>query len=660
MRKTLLYRRDIDGLRAIAILAVIGYHLSPKYIKGGFVGVDIFFVISGFLITGIILAEIENGIFSFKTFYQRRIRRIFPTLILVLASILATAPLFLVPDTLARLGRHVVAGSLFSSNFLLWSEAGYFDGDSLLKPLLHLWSLGIEEQFYLLWPVTLWVIWKTRQKPVYFIAAIAAFSFALNIFFIRSDISHAFYAPWTRAWELMAGSLLAVKTRQEAPPAKSVFLPNNKNKLDNAASCLGLALIVIAIVFFDEKTPFPGWPALAPTIGAALIIAAGPMTWINRQLLSNRVAVFIGLISYALYLWHWPLLVYVNIYEPETVRLWHIFKFGAVGLAFILATLCYLYLEVPLRKLPLRTVSRVLVTLALITLIIGGATAFLPSMHPSNAGLTNFQTQISQDQLAESSAEKEFYREDLCFLKEPLSNDFAPACQAGGKPEMFLWGDSNAADLYWGLKGSVVDPDRHVSQYTMASCAPLIGFSANSSQCSSINTRILSRIRINKPDTIIISARWFTYIQEHDFIAALNKTIEAIKPETRTVVLVGPQVLFHDTPKSYFLPKPYLLSLRPQALSAQKGDLILISNSSLYALASIDQTLKNLAERQGIKYISLLSMACQDDRCPMVRIQDGAPKLLLWDATHLTRAGSSYYVNEAIAPVLQRSGFSTH
>jgi peptidoglycan/LPS O-acetylase OafA/YrhL len=203
------YRSDIDGLRAIAVLSVVGFHAFPSHIKGGFVGVDIFFVISGFLISTIIYGSLERGSFSFVEFYSRRIKRIFPALLLVLFTVLAAGWILLLPDEYKQLGKHVAGGAGFIANFVLWNESGYFDNAAETKPLLHLWSLGIEEQYYIVWPLFLWVIWKTRLNLLFLTIVATLASFAFNVSQISSDPVGTFYSPLTRFWELFVGSVLA-------------------------------------------------------------------------------------------------------------------------------------------------------------------------------------------------------------------------------------------------------------------------------------------------------------------------------------------------------------------------------------------------------------------------------------------------------------------
>ena len=344
---TLAYRRDIDGLRAIAVLAVIAFHAFPQILPGGFVGVDVFFVISGYLISGIILKSLRQGNFSLSEFYARRIRRIFPALLTVLIACLLMGWYVLLEDEFEQLGKHVAAGAAFVANFAFWSEAGYFDLNAELKPLLHLWSLGIEEQFYIFWPLLLLV---TYRKSIFSLtAAIAVAAFILNIGLTRSSAVAAFYFPFARAWELMLGALLAY-WREFGPP-RARWISDRRFKVElrdrNALAWIGVFGLLVSFVIVDRYSAFPGWWVVLPTLSAATLIAVGPATTFNKHVLANPIAVWIGLVSYPLYLWHWPLLSFVRIINAgKHLRL---LELVAVGSSFALAWATYRFIEQPVR-----------------------------------------------------------------------------------------------------------------------------------------------------------------------------------------------------------------------------------------------------------------------------------------------------------------------
>lgn len=339
------YRPDIDGLRAVAILSVLVFHAFPSALPGGFIGVDVFFVISGYLISSILLKNLGEGRFSLWHFYRQRAKRIFPALSIVLLAAFALGWNIFTKDEFKQLGLHMLASAAFVQNFALWNEAGYFNVASELKPLMHLWSLAIEEQFYVVYPLLLWALWRYKFRRTAVLLVLALLSFAVNIYYTRHDVTSAFFMPHARFWELLAGGLLAsVSTR---PGSLSSLLGDKPAWMAHTASLGGLALIVLGLAFIHEDLAFPGWYALSPVAGACLLIAAGPKGWVNAVVLSSRPAVWIGLISYPLYLWHWPILSYLNIMENGQLLVTH--RFVAMGLSIVLAWLTYRLLERPVR-----------------------------------------------------------------------------------------------------------------------------------------------------------------------------------------------------------------------------------------------------------------------------------------------------------------------
>jgi len=333
------YRPDIAGLRAVAVLSVVWFHAFGSSLSGGFIGVDIFFVISGFLISSIIFENLEQASFSFTTFYSRRVKRIFPSLLVVLIACYGFGWFVLLADEYKQLGKHVAGGAGFISNYLLWRESGYFDTAAESKPLLHLWSLAIEEQFYIFWPLLLAFAWKRHARFFTITALVAITSFAANLYLINRDPTAAFYFPISRFWELMIGCALAYITLHK---------PALIDRQRNLQSVAGFSLLIAGLLIIDEGRAFPGWWALLPTIGTFLIISAGPRTWLNHHLLSNRILVWFGLISYPLYLWHWPLLSFARIVEGGTPSA--ILTAIAVLAAILLSWLTYLLLELPIRR----------------------------------------------------------------------------------------------------------------------------------------------------------------------------------------------------------------------------------------------------------------------------------------------------------------------
>ena len=458
----LAYRPDIDGLRAVAVIPIVLFHAFPTAIRGGFVGVDIFFVISGYLITNIIACSFDRGGFSFADFYSRRIRRIFPALIVMLIACFGTGWFVLLADEYAQLGKHMLAAMGFVLNFVLLGEAGYFDVSAATKPLLHLWSLAVEEQFYLVWPALLLLTQRVRIDLRVTIAALGLLSFAANLFFAAASPVADFYRPVTRAWEFMAGAIL-------------VALPNRlTDRWRGRLSLFGLAALAVALFGPSQSDVYPGWWALAPVAGTVALIAAGPSTPINRDLLSHPLVVWFGLISYPLYLWHWPLLSYLSIIDtaepPATLR------FLAVIASVALAWLTYWLVEQPIRRQPRAPVLSAALcasmlaigTIGLVTDARDGFTARL------GHGLAFRIGPGYQALLASISSGKDFGRRQL--VPCGLTGFPAEQCRrdARGPATAIVFGDSKAEAIFPGLVRNS-PPGMAWMLVAHSACLPIIG-----------------------------------------------------------------------------------------------------------------------------------------------------------------------------------------
>ncbi|WP_417833956.1 acyltransferase family protein [Thalassospira xiamenensis] len=356
------YRAEIDGLRAFAVLSIVTYHAFPLWITGGFTGVDVFFVISGFLITSHIFEKLDSGTFSFFDFFQRRIRRIFPALILVMASSLVFGWFVLLDDEYAQLGKHVASGAAFIVNFVLANEVGYFDISGELKPMLHLWSLAVEEQFYIVWPLCLWFAWKKNFNLLTVTVIVLLISFFYNIILVSGNPTETFYWPFSRFWELMSGSVLAWCSLQSRKSLLSDKIANIKylghsiGKVNlilqgataiNVMSLLGFLLLAASVLLINNSLSFPSGWAFLPVLGTLFVLGGGDKAWLNRVFLMNPLAVWFGLISYSLYLWHWPILSYLHIIEDGTPNKY--VRIAAIIVAIFLAWVTYQFTEKPIR-----------------------------------------------------------------------------------------------------------------------------------------------------------------------------------------------------------------------------------------------------------------------------------------------------------------------
>ena len=453
------YRSDIDGLRAVAVLSVVAFHFFPTLLPGGFVGVDIFFVISGYLISLIIFQNLDSQCFSFVEFYARRINRIFPALLLVLIGSAAFGWPNLLADEYKQLGKHIAGGAGFVSNLVLMTEAGYFDVASETKPLLHLWSLGIEEQFYFLWPLLLWIAWRAKIKLHLVIFCAVCFSLFVSLSGITQDTVQAFYLPYTRFWELACGSALAwcelyrredlkrLKLHLDRILIKTIgckSLTNDGTVLANCLSLPGLCLIVISFFLINIRVEFPGaWPLL-PVIGAALIISGSNQSWINRVLLSNKIAVWIGLISYPLYLWHWPLYSFSRIIEGATPS--RSMRVVIFFISILFAWLSYRLLETPLRRIKDHNAKAVGLTVAMVVIGFSGYAIFSLQGLP----LREIAKQYRDFQY-EAQIKDGYQACDIADLRKNGIDLYYCFRHTINRPNSVIIGDSHAEDKFRGL-----------------------------------------------------------------------------------------------------------------------------------------------------------------------------------------------------------------
>ena len=502
------YRPDLDGLRGIAILGVVAFHADARLAPGGFSGVDVFFVLSGYLISRLVIDGLARGTFRFGPFFARRLVRLGPALALVLIACWAVGWLTLLPAEYAQLGAHIAAGAGFVANLAFWRESGhYFDTDAASKPLLHLWSLGVEEQFYLLWPLCLAAAWWRRVPLLPVVLTLGAVSFLINIATVGTHASAAFYLPPARLWELAVGGALACMslartsdTRLAQPAWLSRAAARVPGWLPAAAGASGLLLIGLSWALLGGRT-IPGWWALLPVLGLGLVIGAGPRAWTNRTVLSHPVLTFVGLISYPLYLWHWPVLTFTRIVTSRDPG-WWMTAAGVAG-SVVLAWLTYRFVEQPVQAeyraggrvwLPVRLVAALAIAAAVGTAVLVWSPE-LPARFPASVQyLVDFQYDYASA-----------YREGRCYLSPGQAGDaFADECVDApgrpGTPLVVLWGDSHAAHLYPGLRRLQAEMPFRLAQFTASACPPLRALDVPlHPSCREINESVLVRIRGLRP-----------------------------------------------------------------------------------------------------------------------------------------------------------------
>ena len=637
------YRPDIDGLRALAVLAVIGFHAFPARVPGGFIGVDIFFVISGFLISGIILRGLEAQKFNFWEFYSRRIRGIFPALTVVLFSTLLMGWFLLLPDEYARLGKHTTAGALFVSNWVLWGESGYFDIDAAAKPLLHLWSLGVEEQFYLVWPLFLVWIFGFRKKPIFAVAVVLLFSFALNIAFVGDHPEATFFLPFTRFWELLVGAMLAGMSIRLDPDKDAVEKWLGRKHIETIRfllSLTGLSLIGISIAMFNKDSVFPGWLATLPAIGTALVMASGASSWLNRHLLASRPAVGIGLISYPLYLWHWALLfTATHLLDSGSVTEYRQYRIGAVVLSFVLAYATYMLVERPLRRVPAKAVALKLCMCLGVVAVVG--VGIFGSEGALRQRFNGAEISAFEDLQAEKLAQNKNYRYGSCLLLRPKKIDeFGANCQPKGGTDITLLGDSYAAHLYPGLSELSRSHSWTLGQLTASACPPVLNFSfPDRPNCKNINEQIFDKK--TKSKIIVLAADWPQYWSNEGFSSALRDSLVKFSNSwSDRIILVGPAVAFPTDQLRWVI---------------RKGDIgkLKSSNPRITELRAIDEHMRLLANELNVEYVSPVTALCNVSECQYAIPTVGGTKLLAIDSGHLTDEGSRFYARKLLSRAIE-------
>jgi|688.fasta_scaffold24504_4 peptidoglycan/LPS O-acetylase OafA/YrhL len=658
------YRPDIDGLRAMAVLTVMAFHAFPDSVKGGFIGVDVFFVISGFLITKLIQSGLDNQHFRFSAFYASRVRRLFPSLLVVLLSCLFLGWFALLSDEYKLLGKHISATAVLIPNWILWSDSGYFDYAAHSKPLLHLWSLGVEEQFYLCWPLTFCLLYRHRFNVLGATCILLLCSFFLNLYMIEKYPSASFFWPFTRAWELLAGSLLAqlMHSGFGVSGARKAKLADNR-LLKQSISILGVLMLSVGLLVIDQEKRFPGSLALLPVIGTLLIIAAGPHSWFNQTVLSHRLLVGIGLISYPLYLWHWPLLSFATILEQNQPA-WQV-RSLCIAVAFLLSWLTYVCIERPARfgrHLKAKTYS--LIALMLITACLGFAT------YASEGFKSRFANQLIEVQIADLTFDMPTSSDWYC---SQVSNE-GPRCLASGPaPTAVVMGDSHALTIYPGLVARFQSKGQTLALYGGSDgCPPLLNvviqdIGGDVRNCLQKGTQAILRI-IQDPaiKEVILTSRgpmyttgqgfgdiessqfgtWVLHFEgeergfrsnEQVFLKGLASTLDALKAADKKITFL------HDVPELGFDIRS-CFSFRPMALSNQVKMPCAVAKSDFLARteihrAAVDQI---LSARPEVKVIDLAQALCEDQWC------FGAKNdvLLYMDDDHLSRRGAEYVVRQ--------------
>ena len=615
------YRADIDGLRALAVIPVLLYHAGVPGFPGGFVGVDIFFVISGYLICGMIDGDIREGAFSLSNFYKRRMLRILPALFVMFFVTSALAYLYCLPVELEDYSKSLASAAGSVSNVYFAATAGYFDAPAETKPLLHTWSLGVEEQFYLVVPLLMLLAYRVVPKHARLVfAAVAALSFAAAFAVSYRNTTFVFYLTPFRAWELALGALLSIK-----------FIPAPATEFGrNACGSVGMLLLCGAIFLGSSSAPLLLMTALA-SIGATLVIASseGAASAVGR-LLSLRPVVFIGLISYSLYLWHWPLIVFQRTDGLLAGSSGAMTKLTLIAGSIAIAWLSWKFVEMPFRLKARDTstgmvfgvASAAMTSLAALcglVLIAGGAPFRFPERVVAIASYLAYDPSQS-------------FRSGRCYLATNRQQLDVETCMKldGKRPNYLLVGDSHAAHLWFGLSTSM--PEVNLMQATASACRPAVERVSvlDSRACPKLMRFVFDDFLVNKKvDKVLLAAAW-----KDEDIPALSDTLETLMSRGLNVVVLGPIVEYDGALPRLLVDE--ILRNSPSIASAMRTR----------GIAARDRLLRRIVTAKGATYLSVYDSVCRDDHCDEFAEGD-IP--LQFDAGHLTAQGS-LEVGRRLAP----------
>lgn len=649
----LTYRPEIDGLRAVAVLAVLLCHAGIAGFGGGYVGVDVFFVISGFLITSLIVQDLQTGTFSFVNFWERRARRILPPAVIVMAATAVAGWFLYLPHDYDLLGQQLAAQSVFGSNILFKMQEGYFDVSSLTKPLLHTWSLAVEEQFYLVFPIVAYFTWKyRREKVTRYLWVCAIITFIGAAFIVRNSPSSAFYLLPFRAWELLLGSLLAVKAPQITLGARPREI----------LSWAGLIAIAVPIVFYNDDTLFPGALALPPCLGTAMIILANTQgqTSIGR-LLSLRGPVFIGLISYALYLWHWPIMAFVRysqLFEFSTM-----IACACMAAAFVLAILTWQLIEKPVRQRRVLGTTRQIYGASFLSLLLLAGIGF--AIHMTKGMPQRLSAEVSQ--LAAGALDTNPHRDDC---DKPAFSRFAAddICQLNpGKnivPTIMVWGDSMADGIATAFYDLAQERDVNGHIATAHGCPPVLGFSQRvykGFDCPGFNAHVFDLIVRKNIKTVFLIGNWTDHLRPEsdnfDYadmdwyepykpyysqitMAALRRTADKLEEQGVKVHIVV------DVPYAGFDPPRYL-AMRALYNMRDLADTVPLATYLGGRKNNID-TFMSINAESGIVFIDPHAPLCNETDC---LVHDGNHSLY-YNPGHLSAYGA-HYLKPLLAPYIK-------
>ena len=618
------YRPDIDGLRAFAVSAVVLFHCGFYGLSGGFIGVDIFFVISGYLITSLLIRDLTKGNFSLTAFYAKRIRRLYPALVFTLLITLIGGYFIFMPDEFKELGQSAVSVVTYLSNIFFWLKSDYFDGPSELKPLLHTWSLAVEEQFYIIFPLIMILVFKLHKKfRNLALFALLLLSLIACTLYVHIDNSAAFFFMPFRIWEFLAGAMCTLVVRLVV-----------KNTIREIITLIGLLLIALSLVLIDESMLFPGVSAIPVCLGTALVIGFNNNdTYISRFLAANPI-VFIGKISYSTYLIHWPLVVFYTYYIIREINL--VEKITLVFLSFVFGYIIYSTVENRFRKGKItskesKTTFMYTVAFSVFVACIGGL------IHLQDG----FKQRFAINEVV--SEERPVFRafSGKCFLStddsyEKWSGD---NCFIGAKKERnhntLLWGDSHANHLVYGIHIQKEKIKSNILLFASAGCPPIFDAQPNNRpNCAYNNSNVIQVIESHNIDHVVLASNWQYAATQGVELNKLGNTIKTLKALNVKVSLVNQLPI-------YPINNPEYLILRLSNGKPLNEDWHLKPSKG----QKESKQIKQIAYTSNIPVIDSMSTFCDHGECKI--IQKG--NLIVKDAGHLSELGSSYFISSMLS-----------
>lgn len=669
------YRPDIDGLRAIAVAAVVAFHGFPKLVQGGFIGVDVFFVISGYLISSILFENLDKETFSFYEFYNRRIRRIFPALVLTLTASGVYGWFALLPDEYKQLGKYIASSASFATNFALWNDSGYFDNYAETKPLLHLWSLAVEEQFYVVWPLMVWAVWKLGLSRLFLVGVIVVSSFTLSMIEVNQDVIADFYSPITRFWELLIGALLAYFISNEKE-ASYIWLNKTSVHVRSITSLIGLSLLVYGFLKINHADNFPGALALVPVLGASLIVFSGQDALPNRAVLSNKILVWLGLISYPLYLYHWPVLSFSRIINGETPSVST--RILGILASVLLAWFTYKFIEKPIRSCKCKKKCFATLLFLMVLLGIAGYAAYQgkspafrePSFESNASTQTNLLSTPSVELAHQNHTNLESMREPLeksmvrsarqseCFeipfAYRKTENWYCTLGNTNSEAKFFAFGDSHGLSLIPALEKFANATSTKIYFTGTSGCPPVLGIQSmrgaqdiEKNNCKELNERVFNYVKENHIPNVILIARWRYYTGS----MSRNEQNVIARDPSSTVTSQSSTIDFYwginNTVKQYksIGTRVFIVQDNPQQLHEPR-DILRKSTPTDDAINEYSVTTKEHKANQndinraiiqsGAISINFDEILCNEKICPLAKNS----RFLYFDDDHLSITGA--------------------